>query len=548
MMTECSDWCAENVALAAESSAIPGPFQPWPFQQTLLDLPFQPDGPRVILIQKSVQIGPTKAFLGVIGFGISEGGNIGAWQPAEEDSRAFSRDSLRPLIEATPALAELADSVSKSHRKSLAHVMFDNGASLRSLYAVPRHFRRIALHVALLDEIDEMPISVGDQGAPLDLAEKRVSAARGVVIAGSTPTNEGANLATEMRKADLVFDWAHRCDHCAERFAPRWDAVVYPDDAPELAAFHCPKCGAATALGFDGARWQTEDGDGLPDKWPHRVGFRINALSNPLLALGDLARQHRDSRGDPEAEKTFANLVLGLPYRFGLEGVTADGLADRRATVERPPGAMATMGVDVQADRLEAGIWVWPDGEPHAYRHFVIYGETAHAGSGAWLDLAALIGEYKPDYCLVDCGHHGGAVRAFCRAFGGNVQPCRGYGRPPRDGVTVKMHDNRRDGRTAYIDTAQVKDRLFAWTKAGKVRFDASLEDDWFPGFLSESRKRKRGNDGRWRDSYHQTEAFNEPLDTAVYATAGMLILRRAGRSWNAPLVRRRYRDAREAA
>lgn len=540
----CSEWCQEHVELAAESSAFPGPFNPWAHQIALLDLPFLPKGPREILFQKSTRVGATKTGLGVAGFAVAKGMNIAIWQPTEADSRSFSRDSIRPLIEQTRPLAALSDSVSKSGRKSLAETLFHHGATLRSWFAAARLMRRVQLHIGYLDELAAYPAP--EEGPWFDLARERTADSRGVTIAASTPLTETDHLMMEIEKASMVFDWLHPCQSCGEHFKPDWELVTWDKGDVDSARIHCGHCGAETAI--VGGRWLTEDGEGFPAKWPMRVGFRINAMSNPLLTLPDLAHKFELAQGDAEAERAFTNLVLGLPYKSGLRGLTSDKLAARREPLQRPLGVMATMGADVQDDRIEASLWIWPEGNPQALRHFVMHGETADADQGAWPDLAALCREVRPDLILVDVGHHGGAVREFCRRMGAMAAPCRGYSSPPRDGVPARFLSHKINGRTAYLDTSQLKRRIYGWIRGGKVRFGSELEEDYFPGLISEAVKRKRRTNGRMSETWVQVGAFNEPLDCAVYATAAMALLRKAGRPFDRPMQRKRYRDARRAA
>jgi hypothetical protein len=109
------------------------------------------------------------------------------------------------------------------------------------------------------------------------------------------------------------------------------------------------------------------------------AGFHIDALGCKRINLPKTARRRERVRGKPEAEKTYTDLVLGLPYQAAAEVPEWQRLHERREPYRMgtaPAGVVAlTAGADVRRDRIEVDVWGrGPNRERRLVDHVVIDG------------------------------------------------------------------------------------------------------------------------------------------------------------------------------
>ena len=536
--------------------------QPWAaprYIEDLLDVFCLPlaTGPRVVVVQKSAQVGYTSALLAaLVRFLVVDQYRASIYMPNDKAAASFSKDTLAPVIESNPPLKRLADAVQDKRQLSLALKVLGR-AVLRCLGAVsPAQFRRFAAEVVLLDELDGYPADIGNEGDAVALSGRATRNQRGRVICGSTPTLEGeSQVERQVERSSLVFDYAVRCPCCGAFDLLEWERMTWAeqgDPATRAATVRhaCASCGgewdySALPGALAGGRWQSEGGEwidpggvlrGAPS-WPRQVAFRIWSGYSPWWSWSDMVLEWLMAQGDPAAQKSFTTLALGRPWReadvFVEEGHLMQG-AENLAVL--PSAAvLGILAVDVQDGWLSCMVVAFGEGEEAwivERREF--HGGVDTADAPAWLACRDWL-ETRPtwpresgdplrlDLTVLDTGYQADTCYQSALAWPGRCMAIKGYAGWSRPVVKVPPTKIRtRQGRVVPLHNVGVdvgKVTVVGRLAAGRIHLADTLPPAVF-GELSAERlvtKRERGRD---RKRWVQTRDRNEGIDEAVYALA----------------------------
>lgn len=530
-----STWIEAHLRLPHGVTAVPGPMRLWPYQREIADVMGDPDVERVTIV-KPVRVGYTTLLSAVIAsYVANDPAPILVLMPTESDARDYVVSELEPLALASPVLRGLLrDDTLEAERNTLTGRRFPGGSLKVVAAKAPRNLRRHTARVLLIDEADAMDTS--PEGSPILLAERRtLSFARRKIIMGSTPTVEDTSpvLRAYAQSDQRVYEWP--CAQCGTYTEPQWAHIVWPEGRPEDAGWRCPACSMVHA-----ATWQpTLIGRGRwratrPEVTGH-AGFRLSALCSlaPHAAWGILAAEFvRVSREASELQ-VFVNTLLAQGWR-DADTVDADALAACRRPVDRTrvPGDVlfATVGVDVQADRLEVtlvghAVHAW-----YVLEHVVLWGATDDPGVWAALD----------EYCARPLRHPSGAVlrlEAVCIDAGYRTEQVYAYCRPrQRRGVYATKGvagqrpliapsgtpPKRLGGvrlMIAGVDAIK-QDIMERFARHSGAYIAEHLGPDWVAQITAERRRVKyhRGTAIRWWERIPGRDA--EALDALVYALA----------------------------
>ena len=233
----------------------------------------------------------------------------------------------------------------------------------------------------LADEVDAWRPSQ-DASKPLDAARARSYAFPDAkLLALSTPQSmEESRILQEYDLGSRAEFWIP-CPHCGDWTDLTWESYAG-------GRLHARCCGAALT---DEERW-----GGLMDgEWRHEKdivehrSFHASWLQSQQWTV----RQVADKR-DPEAPRGFVQNVLGMPYdATELDNLTIEDL-DGLFVGESPDvkDVVAwTVGVDVQADRIEYSVVCWSGMaglEAHVAAHRVLrFGQKdKKVGTQAWYE------------------------------------------------------------------------------------------------------------------------------------------------------------------
>lgn len=551
-----SDWAAEHFYLPERSSAEPGRFKPWPYQRFILDAIGDPTVERVTVL-KAARVGFTKCLMAAIGASAAtQPSAIILLVPTDDDARGFAVDEVEPAFQESPALAGLLRTGRNDGRNTMVMKAFLGGGSLKILAArSPRNLRRHDAKRLFIDEADAMEVTV--EGDPIALAEKRTFAhADRKIVLGSTPTLENvSNVERAWKQSNqTIFECA--CPHCGHWFEFQWEQMRWPDGEPEKAWLCCPS-GKNCRIEH---RMKAEMIAGMrqrplrPEIKDH-VGFRLSALISLFAnaAWGKLAAEYEKAKkSGPSEMQVFTNTVLGRPFRLSQAQVDEDTLQARAEpfglSFDPVDGAWDAVlpaevlyivaGVDVQHDRLEAGLWGLSPDRMFALGHEVLTGDTAFPE--VWSDLDQLLqqrwahplgGRLGIEACCIDAGDSSGRQRsARLMAFsmerhgGCRTYAIRGASNPQAEPVK-RAQKLKMPGRLWLLAVDQFKADMWSRLELrdpgpGWVHFAKHLPRDWYEQLLSEPPQIVYRRGRPQREFVRIPNRRAEVLDCFVYASA----------------------------
>lgn len=489
-------------------------------------------------------------------------------QPTESALTDFNSQKLGRAIELSRALgardkartwgSRVRPQTAKSGTASTTYEKkFPGGSLFLSLATSTADLRSKTVKKAFLDEIDEYPHDLNEQGDPLDMVEARqisfLRAATWKRAYFSTPTVKGGSRIDEKFLAGDQRRWTMTCPHCGDdglRFD--WGKnFVFEKEHPFRSHYVAPCCGGVIegeekfAVYLTG-RWE-------PTAEGKFRSYYFGGLDSPFVPFADVARKYVEAGDDRTKLKTFYNLTLGLPYELKGDAPDWKRLLERREDYPRGviprDGLLLVVGVDVQ----HSGLWFEvvayaADGQSWSVDHGFINGDTTDPGKGAFAELVELYDRHYPDAfggqrqadaMAIDAGDGGRANQVYAwtrgrhRAFAIKGQPgwkTPAVGAPSQVSVTLKGARQSAGAtlwpvgtwtlKATYYDNLR-KDGIRAGAEfdpPGYCHHHAECDEVFFRHHTAESLKATT-QQGR---TYHvwQQDGPNHLLDCRVYAMA----------------------------
>ena len=486
--------------------------------------------------------------------------NILIVQPTTDAAKDYVRNKLNPAIEACdPVATRVLPQTSRSGMDStMLSKRFPGGycrvGGANSAASLSSHTARFTFR----DEIDRWPRNLANQGSPQKMVDARQLSFRETgtdkSLEISTPTEEGDSPIHEAYEAGDRRTYHVPCPQCGAMQKLEWERLEFNDTVPHGAHYVCAENGcvishAHKARMLAHGRWVAE----MPGPGRH-PSYHIDALYSPFVSWDDVAHEWVLAKGDVEALKAFTNLWLGRPFRTEGDAPRWADLKERAgAGIISGPGTVPssalilTMGVDVQADRLEASIWGWGVGRTsYLINHVVLEGDTLQLAVWQALGvlhatpIAAANGQQREILqTAVDAGFRpqmtydwvrGRPNACAVKGYAGTMDQPIGKGRTIRytrkgtaDKLSVKLHmvgtDRlKREFYGALALEGPDKDGAFP---PGFVHLASGLGDEVYRGLVAERLVaiEKRGGGVRY-EWMVEKGVRNEPLDCAVYARA----------------------------
>jgi phage terminase large subunit GpA-like protein len=410
-----------------------------PYLRGVLDA-FHEPGVEIVVVQASSQVGKTAAAVIMVAYHmVHDPSPILVVEPTVDPMATdFSRNRLRPMIEASPALRErVGQRRAKDSSNTTLAITFRGGdvaiGGANSAASLAARSRR----VLVLDEVDRYPLELPGEGSTIALAMKRTAAYRHRrrILMVSSPTLRGGTIDTWFQRGDQR-RFSVPCPACGDRHPLQWANVRWVDNDPTTARIYCPSCDHAMddaerlAAVAQGA-WEAARPD-RPDR--SIVSFHVWEAYSPFSSLTEIVAAFLRAKavwktGDRSELHTWQNTTLGEPVEPDAgEGVEPHGLLLRREAydpaVHIPRGICAiTLGVDIQDDRLEALVVGWGPGEESwLLDRVTIPGDTSRPEP--WKELDALLDvEFRHQLgprlrilasCLDSAGHRTSEVYEYC--------------------------------------------------------------------------------------------------------------------------------------
>jgi phage terminase large subunit GpA-like protein len=236
------------------------------------------------------------------------------------------------------------------------------------------------------------------------------------------------------RKSDQRY-WHCLCPHCGTFFVHRFENFRIDEKQPQRSVYECNHCGemiteAERVIAVRAGHWESilkpEDREG------RHPGFHIDAFISLMMGYGDIAQDYLDAKTEAE-KKAFANLDLGLPYKYGGDAPEYQRLAERaKSRTDLIRGHVPARGLILTAfaDVQMRGMWLLvvahaPNREKWVVEAEYIDGDTADLTGPAWQQLRkrtldrefpdAFGGKRSLDALLIDSGYRSHIVYSFVR-------------------------------------------------------------------------------------------------------------------------------------
>jgi phage terminase large subunit GpA-like protein len=540
--TKPSEWAEQNLVLPRESNARPGKLRLTNLQKQIVDAAAEP-GTRELILMTSAQIGKTTAIHAILGHAIcGEGGPLLNVRPDENDVSSYCKETLDPLIAASPALRQ-AISHSNANLKTFA----GGSLALASSYKAPQLSGK-AIRFGIIDELDRCAaVTSNGEGRPEDLVRRRLHTfRRSLLLLASTPTFAATSrIASNYERGDKRLFFV-KCEHCGDEAPITQDRLYFESGQPDGARLLCEGCGALADEAERLRMVATGEFRSTTQGEPGVVSIHANELCGEFSSLTKVAAQV-DSAKSLEQKKTVVNLCWGLPFEASSEVENnASELQSRAEPIEAPYDSafdFITCGVDIQASRIEAQFLASKaDGATRAVLdHVILHGDTT--GPAPWTDLDALMArEFRMrdgrnlalSVTFIDGGFQTEAVARFVmkqRAKGRRAHIV--FGRDGFDRVAVKEGSKVKGLlRGLILGVDNIKLNVAKSLQSGATKLPSHLDADFFDQLAAE-RLAVRYVKGFPRTHWEKDkDARNEAFDALVYATAAAsLVNGRASRA-----------------
>lgn len=494
-----SQWSDAHRQLPKKSSAEPGSWRTarTPYLREVMDCLSSQSEVQDVTLMKASQLGGTETILCALGYIIDHApGPTILVQPTIDAAKKFSRQRVEPLISSTPRLSgKVAEARSRDSGNTVLGKEFPAGILIITGANSAVGLRSMPAQYALLDEVDQYPIDVDDEGSPIDLVEARQRTfTRRKTLKVSSPTLAGLSAIEISYEDSDKRRYYVPCPDCGEMQPLEFERLVWTKYGlpPEKAVYECRACEFQiqeyhkTEMLARG-EWRAEN----PSASQKIRGYHINALYSPVgwLSWGDIARKFTKVKGNPEKLRVFINTMLGQVWHAKGEAPPWDALMRRRESYEIgtvPKGALfLTAGVDVQKDRLVIEVVGWGRGKQSwSIDYGQIPGDTADLEHGPWKQLDEALGRTYPHengaelpirMMAVDTGYHTQTVHTWCKRYPwSRVIPVKGkgvaaggmlIGTPRPVEITSRGKKSPRGARVWPVTGGIAKSELFGWLR-----------------------------------------------------------------------------------
>lgn len=402
-----SAWADQHRILSSKASAEPGRWatRRTPYLKAIMDC-LSPTSPvERVVFMKAAQLGATEMGSNWIGYVIhhAPGPMMAVW-PTVEMAKRNSKQRIDPLIEESPALAELiAPARSRDSGNTILAKEFRGGVLVMTGANSAVGLRSMPVRYLFLDEVDGYPLDVEGEGDAISLAEARTRTfARRKIFIVSTPTISGASTIEREYEASDQRRYFVPCPHCSHRQWLRFEQLRWDKGQPDTAAYVCESCDEPIAEHHK--TWMLEHGEwrAMSESTGKTAGFHLSSLYSPVgwRSWREVAAAWENAvdkeSGSAAAIKTFKNTELGEAWIEEGEAPDWQRLVERRedyriGTVPLE-GLLLVGAADVQKDRIEASVWAFGRGKASwLVEHRVLMGDTAR--DTVWKRLAELVAE-----------------------------------------------------------------------------------------------------------------------------------------------------------
>lgn len=548
-------WADKYRKIAKESAAVPGDWDTGktPYMYEIMKC-VTDTVTKKLSIMSSAQVGKTELLINIIGRYIDmEPCAMLMIMPTLEMAKSFSHEKLTPTIR---EVRRLREKVQQDNKDTILRKKF-YGGFLKIIGANSEsELSSRSVRIVLMDEVDRFPASVGKEGDPVELADKRTTTFyNSKSIRTSTPTIKGiSRIEKEFEKGSKEF-WSLECPECGEYQILCWENMKWENRDPETVKLLCDHCGSLSVE----QKWKYNNETGKmkkgkwiaknPEKIDHR-SFSMNALSSPWINWKEIVTKFYEAKGNQNELQTFYNTILGLPWNISNADIKDFNKIFNNHRIEydfeiHPDVKFLTAGVDVQNNRLEIEIVGHGDeGKTYGVLYQIIPGNPSDSRTWRQLDNILIKKYNRGDMELsiaatfIDSGHETLEVYKFVsqrkerNVFA--IKGVGGEGKYPIIGITRIKKEGIPEVDLINLGVNALKDSFYSKLDLElglpnscyfNSTYEAGYSLDYFKALTSEVKRIKRVG-GVTKLVWEVIEnRRNEALDIRNYATAAALLI-----------------------
>lgn len=451
---------AKTLYLPSSVTANPGPhsiaLEDCPYFDDMLTKAHPDSGIEFIGCQKSGQIGWT-AFLRLLMLhGIVEAPRAtGFVRENKTPLLSFFQTKIDPVIKANQHInCKMGETPDGKSANQVLTKTFDGGYIQGLSASSNADTKETQTNLFLGDEVDEWPRNVGGQGSAYELfkVRQRTYKGRRLAVIGGTPTFKGRSNIEDLcgNEAQVRYKWHVPCTNegCYQFQEIEFKNIKYNDkgNPAEVYGLRCIHC-KSLFMTSDKDRLDTmklgkwvPDKD-VPEKKLKRIAYYLSAFMAPyyMFSWSEATEMYEKClrSKDDAGMIVFDNTVRGVTVDYEGSGEDWENVYAKRQpykygnyTAPSEDILYITCGVDVQGDRLEAGIIGWTDKlESYllAYEVFRENGQnTSDYKSGTWKLLSEMLQktithpsgyEMPIDIAFIDSSDQTTTVYKFCLGY-----------------------------------------------------------------------------------------------------------------------------------
>lgn len=566
-----AEWSDANRYLSSEASAESGRWRTErvPYTRAIMEA-LTPGSPYTkVVLMKGSQIAGTEIGNNLIGYIIDRTpGPILHIMPTDSMAEDNSKTRIDTLIENSPSLrAKVKPKGSKQSGNTIFMKEFPGGFLSMTGGKSAAKLRSKPIRFLIISELDALEKDVSNEGDPLNLARVRTRTygRRKKIYLESSPKIKGeSRIESEYERTNMQKLFVP-CPYCEHYQVLRFDRLKWDKGNYKSVRYVCEECEGeikehekTKMLAFH--EWRATNPNPAESD---AIGFHVSALYSPLgwYSWEEVAADWDEAQGDPDKLKTFINTVLGETWADKGEAPDWEILFNR-ADPDLKRGIMplsaciATIGADVQRDRIEATVVAWARGKrSYQVDHHVFPGITDNIEAEPWKQLTELLDTYLDHESgveipirglAIDTGYQANIVYSWARQFSpGRVFACKSHSSESYPMITGQPRavDVKLDGRKISrgvklwtVGAGLVKDELYAWLKLPRKRgedyppgwchFPGWCDPEFFKQLCAESKvKRRKGPRGKVTFAYEPHYSRNEVLDCRMLARVAAHIL-----------------------
>lgn len=370
------DWCEENLVLPVEMSSQRGRYSMaiTPYIDEICDCLHPLSQYNEVIFMASSQIGKTQLMINVIFYDVVNApANMLFGFSNDEQKNNFVQSRLNPFIDANDVIKNKIFSKRKNEKgDTKSKKMFAGGTLYFASGEAPAGWRSNPCRYVFIDEIDAMPLNVGGEGSPIDLARRRTNTfyGRHKIFVCSTPKNGKSKIISEYSQTDQRHYYVP-CPHCNHLHEFEWERMEWEAEGTHVkrAWYTCPNCGLV--IHDEDKHDMMRKGVWIPTNTNHtdpkKVGFWLNGLYSPWMTWEGIVTTYLEAIAkNLESDMiSFYNTVLGEQYQTESDTPDWQRLLNQAQASDWVLGEVPndcivlTSGSDVQQDRIETYVWGW---------------------------------------------------------------------------------------------------------------------------------------------------------------------------------------------